>query len=138
MKHFFRTLLLIPVLLFSFSLTVPAAYAATDPFEVACDVPSGNGTPEFCQQANEATSNANANTGLLGQNGLLAKIIQTLIFIIAGVSLIVIIIGGLRYVLSGGDANGVQAAKNTILYALVGFVISLFAQVIVTFVINRL
>jgi hypothetical protein len=48
-----------------------------------------------------------------------------------------VIIGGFRYIVSNGDSNGVSGAKNTILYAIVGLVIVLFAQVIVRFVLTR-
>jgi hypothetical protein len=46
--------------------------------------------------------------------------------------------GGLRYVVSGGNSNSVTAAKNTILYAIVGLIIALFAYAIVNFVIGSL
>jgi len=49
-----------------------------------------------------------------------------------------IIIGGLRYITSGGDSNNVTGAKNTILYAIVGIVIVVAAQAIVSFILNRL
>ena len=52
------------------------------------------------------------------------------------VSVLMIIIGGFRYVISGGDSNGIQGAKNTIIYALVGLVIVLFSQIIVRFVLK--
>ena len=42
----------------------------------------------------------------------------------------------LRYVVSGGDASQVQAAKNTILYSLVGIIIAILAYAAVNFVIN--
>jgi hypothetical protein len=48
-----------------------------------------------------------------------------------------IIIGGFRYVVSGGDSAGVEGAKNTILYAVIGLVVALLAQAIVVFVISR-
>lgn len=50
--------------------------------------------------------------------------------------LIMLIIGGLRYVVSGGDASKVQDAKNTILYALVGIVVAILAYAAVNFVIG--
>jgi hypothetical protein len=46
-----------------------------------------------------------------------------------------IIIGGLRYVVSGGDASQVQAAKNTILYALIGVIVAILAYAAVNFVV---
>ncbi len=47
-----------------------------------------------------------------------------------------IIIGGLRYVVSGGNATAVTAAKNTILYAIVGVIVALLAYAIINFVLQ--
>jgi ABC-type Fe3+ transport system permease subunit len=52
-------------------------------------------------------------------------------------AVIMIIYAGFRYVTSGGSDEGVKAAKNTILYAIVGLVIVALAQLIVHFVINK-
>lgn len=64
-------------------------------------------------------------------------VINILSVIVGAVSVIMIIIGGFRYVISAGDSNAVSGAKNTILYAIVGLVIVLFAQIIVRFVITN-
>jgi TRAP-type C4-dicarboxylate transport system permease small subunit len=48
-----------------------------------------------------------------------------------------IIIGGFRYIVSGGDQTSVTAAKNTIMYAIIGLVVVLFSQVIVRFVLTN-
>jgi hypothetical protein len=45
-----------------------------------------------------------------------------------------IIYGGFRYVISRGDAAHIKAAKETILYAVVGVVVSIVAFAIVSFV----
>lgn len=60
-----------------------------------------------------------------------------LIFIVGAISVIMIIIGALRYVLSGGDSAGVKSAKDTIMYALIGVVVALVAYALVAFVISR-
>ena len=58
--------------------------------------------------------------------------------IIAGVAaVIMIIIGGLRYIISGGDSNSTSGAKNTIIYALVGLVVAVLAQALVRFVLEQ-
>ena len=62
---------------------------------------------------------------------LMKKIINIVSVVVGSVSVIMIIIGGFRYIISGGDSGGVTAGKNTILYAIVGLVIVLFSQVIV-------
>ena len=49
-----------------------------------------------------------------------------------------IIVGGLRYVVSGGNTASVTAAKNTILYAIVGIVVALLAYAIINFVLGSL
>lgn len=74
---------------------------------------------------------------LFGNSGVFSTISDVLLFIIGAVAVIMIIIGGLRYVLSGGDATQVQAAKNTILYSLVGVVVAILAYAIVNFVISN-
>jgi hypothetical protein len=47
-----------------------------------------------------------------------------------------LIVGGIRYVVSGGDSTAVQNAKNTILYAIVGVVVAILAFAVVNFVIT--
>lgn len=65
------------------------------------------------------------------------NITNTLLLAVGVISVIMIIIGGIRYALSGGDESGVKSAKDTILYAVVGIVVSLLAYAIVNFVIGR-
>jgi hypothetical protein len=67
--------------------------------------------------------------------GLAKRVINIFSIVVGAVSVIMIIIGGFRYIISGGDSNGVSGAKNTIMYAIIGLVVVLFAQVIVRFVI---
>ena len=52
--------------------------------------------------------------------------------------MIMLIIGGIKYVVSGGDSKKVTDAKNTVLYAIIGLVISFLAFAIVNFVISAL
>ena len=75
-------------------------------------------------------------TDLFGNSGVFSEISSVLLFIVGAVAVIMIVIGGLRYVVSGGDASQVQAAKNTILYALVGIIVAILAYAAVNFVIN--
>ena len=49
-----------------------------------------------------------------------------------------LIYGGIRYTTSGGNANSVTAAKNTIMYAVIGLIIAIFAFAIVNFVVGEL
>lgn len=67
----------------------------------------------------------------------IGKVVNILSLVVGIAAVIMIIIGGLKYILSSGDSSNVNSAKNTILYAIVGLVVVLLAQVIVRFVINR-
>ena len=64
-------------------------------------------------------------------------IANVLIFLVGAISVLMVIIGGLRYVLSGGDSAGIKSAKDTILYALIGVVVALLAFALVSYVAGR-
>jgi hypothetical protein len=68
---------------------------------------------------------------------LLRRIINVFSWIVGVIAVIMIVIGGLKYITSGGDSGNVSSAKNTILYALVGLVIVALAQFIVRFVLGQ-
>lgn len=68
--------------------------------------------------------------------GLRDSVINTLIYAVGIISTIMIIISGIRYVTSGGEAAKVAGAKNGILYAVVGLVVAILAYAIVNFVIG--
>ncbi len=53
------------------------------------------------------------------------------------VAVIMIIVGGLRYITSGGSDTSVTSAKNTILYAIIGLIIVALAQIMVRFVLSK-
>lgn len=72
---------------------------------------------------------------LVGPDGVFTKISNTLLLIIGIISVIMLIYGGFRYIVSGGDNKKVTDAKNTILYAIIGLIISLLAYAIINFVI---
>lgn len=55
-----------------------------------------------------------------------------------GIALLVVTLAGLQYVLSRGDPQAIAKAKNTILYALAGLVVCIFAFTIVSFVLRSL
>ncbi|HEY6736881.1 MAG TPA: pilin [Candidatus Saccharimonadia bacterium] len=77
---------------------------------------------------------ANACTTSTSVSDLIGNIANVLVFIVGSVSVIMIIIGGLRYVLSQGNPAQAAQAKNTILYSVIGIVVAMTAYAIVTFV----
>jgi hypothetical protein len=69
-------------------------------------------------------------------DNLVTNVVDVLSLVVGTVAVIMIIIGGLQYVLSGGDSGKVGNSKNTILYAVVGLVVVALAQVIVRFTVQ--
>jgi TRAP-type C4-dicarboxylate transport system permease small subunit len=57
--------------------------------------------------------------------------------VIGTVSVIMVLVGGFRYITSGGSSEKVSGAKNTILYAVIGLVVVGVAQILVQFVLNK-
>ena len=80
----------------------------------------------------KTTENQNQSVDKLVKN-----IINILLWAIGIVSVIMLIIGGFRYVTSNGDSSQVTAAKNTIMYSVIGLIIAIFAYAIVNFVVFR-
>jgi hypothetical protein len=70
-------------------------------------------------------------------NNLVHSIINVLSAVVGVVAVVMIIVGGLRYVTSGGNDASVTGAKNTIMYAIIGLVIVALAQIIVRFVLTK-
>jgi len=79
--------------------------------------------------------NPNADANRL--NSTIQLIVNLFSVIVGIVAVIMIIIGGLKYIISSGDASNITSAKNTILYAIIGLVIVALAQFIVRFVLSK-
>jgi len=70
--------------------------------------------------------------------GAIRNIVNALLVLIAIIAVIFVIIGGVRYITSSGDEDASAAAKNTIIFALVGLVIIGLSIVIVNFILNAM
>lgn len=123
MKKTIRTalagMLLVPML--ALGLTV-----ATGTLDVAAQIDLSPAQPD------------NVPTELEGDSGVFKTVVNILLFVIGLISVIMLIWGGIRYTTSGGNANSVTAAKNTIMYAIIGLVIAIFAYAIVNWVVGEL
>lgn len=104
------------------SVMLPAPVGAINVFSGACQ---GNSNAEVCKAKNDSI------------NPLVQTIINTLLFAVGIIAVIMIIVGGIRYVTSNGDSGQIASAKNTIMYAVIGLIVSLMAFAIVNFVITQ-
>lgn len=101
-------------------ITAPASYGFTGTIEQGAESARGQGQ----------------TADLFGATGVLTTVTNVLLFVVGAISVIMIIIGGLRYVISGGNTTHVTAAKNTILYAVIGLIVALLGYAIVNFVLT--
>ncbi|MBR2710046.1 hypothetical protein IKF02_00210 [Candidatus Saccharibacteria bacterium] len=90
------------------------------------------------QEGAEAARCDGCPENLFGSEGAFKQITNTILYIVGIIAVIMLIIGGIRYVVSGGDSKKVTDAKNTVLYAIIGLVICFMAFAIVNFVITAL
>jgi len=134
MKKFLKTFVI--TIASSLALLMPtvvmpiAVHAANDGSHLQQGVCGGAGL-----SLGSASCQAPGTTNTLNQ--LITKIINMFSIIVGIIAVIFIIIGGIKYVTSGGEANNIKAAKDTILYALVGLIVVALAQVLVRFVLNK-
>ncbi|QQG50857.1 MAG: hypothetical protein HZB75_05060 [Candidatus Saccharibacteria bacterium] len=126
-KKSLQSLLIVPALALGISMVAPVL----QPIEA-----SAQAFDEGLQDGANSSKGKDQQTDLFGDDGVFKTITNVLLFIIGAISVIMLIIGGIRYVVSGGDSGAVTSAKNTILYAIVGIVVAILAYALVNFVIG--
>lgn len=72
-----------------------------------------------------------------GKGGLIQTVVNVLLWVVGALSVIMIIFSGIRYVTSAGDAAKTKAAQNSLIYAVVGLIVAIFAWAIVNMVIDK-
>ena len=118
-------------LLFAPALAPAAVYAAPDINQGLCNGANLTADDTTCDTQTEGTT---ANKKI---NNIITTVINLFSLVVGVVAVIMIIIGGLKYITSGGDSGNITGAKNTILYAVIGLVVVALAQFIVKFVLGR-
>jgi hypothetical protein len=126
-KTFLLGLLIIPIIASSIGLLTPAGVFAGD-----------EGLKDGYKNAQGKDIPPCMFTSATCANGIFTNIINTALFIIGAVSVLMLIYGGIKYTTSGGDEKAVTSSKNTILYSVVGIVIAIAAYAIVNFVVTAL
>lgn len=123
---------IVAILGFSILLTSPVVYAQDIDKNLQCGANLQFTVPEGGCPADQGGTSAAERV-----DQIVTQIINILSLAVGVVAVFMIIIGGLRYITSGGESGSVTGAKNTILYAVVGLIVVALAQVIVRFVIER-
>ncbi len=117
----------------------PSGIGGTGGGVSADDAPSGIGG-----SAGSGSGGGGSSSSLCGATkqddaeDIIKNVITTILIVLGMVAVIMIILGGIRYTTSNGDASSIKGAKDTILYAVVGLVIAILSYAIVNFVVGRL
>lgn len=69
---------------------------------------------------------------------MVSKVVNLLLYVLGVIAVIVIIVGGIKFTTSDGDAGKIKGARETILYAVVGLVVAILAWSIVNFVVLKI
>ena len=75
---------------------------------------------------------------IVGADNLFAKIAYLITAIVGIISVFMIVIAGMRYILSSGNSEQTTSARNTIIYAMIGLVIAIVAGPIISLMISLL
>lgn len=121
-------------ILFGFALTLGVLVIPLVPKTALADTSNNDPASSIQQGVSGVGGGSSANTDDL--KALIKTIVNVLLFILGAIAVIMIIIGGIRYTTSNGDAQQVKGAKDTIMYAVVGLVIAVLAYAIVNFVVS--
>lgn len=138
MMHYLKKVLASCVIAFSmcFGLAMPAlAQNAQD--QINNGLCTGTSL-QFTTTPSSGACNSSGQDATDQINKIVKTVINLLSAVVGIVAVIMIIVGGFRYITSGGNDTSVTAAKNTILYAIIGLVIVALAQVMVRFTLSKL
>jgi len=112
---------------------VPVAVsAATDVLDPVCK--NAMNAPAVCKD----NATGSPTNPILGPDGIMTRAVQILVIILGIVSVFVIMIAGLRIVVSNGDSNTIATMQKAIIAAAAGLAVAAVAQAIVTLLLSRL
>ena len=120
--------------LFAMPALAPAAVYADNNPSLVGNLCNGANFNTTAVTSNDTSACNKDTTNALGPK--IAHLINIFSAIIGVAAVVVIIYAGFRYVTSAGSQDGVKAAKDAIIYAIIGLVVVALAQAIVHFVIN--
>jgi cytochrome bd-type quinol oxidase subunit 2 len=102
--------------------------AAANPFQT-----------DACSTLNQVSSSEGCGSNSSGTlTNTLSTVINVFSFVVGAVAVIMIVVMGLKFITSQGDASAVASARSGIVYALVGLAVVALAQVIVHFVLGKI
>ena len=132
-KYLFKALIYFALIL-NLGLLIPAAAFASPFNQTLCT----NGASDARNLSSSPYCSDDPSTDpVIGGRGIIDKV-TNIIALVGGIAaVIMLIISGLLFVTAGGDAKGVETARNTIIYTLIGLVVIVLARFIIEFVVSK-
>lgn len=97
-------------------------FAQGDPAQVACDGLS--------------TTRANCGGGEAQLDTIVEGVVNILLYVVGVAAVVMLIVGGLRYITSNGDAQAASSARNTVLYSIIGLIAAIIAYAVINWIIG--
>jgi hypothetical protein len=94
-------------------------------------------TDAACGALTQLNNDQDCTTGATKVSSVLETIVQIISFLAGAIAVVMIVLAGFKFITSGGDANKVASARNSLIYALIGIVVVALAQTIIHFALNN-
>lgn len=120
-------------------LSVLSVASLLTPFKLGVSVQAADEDPcsldesSICSDAN-MHDNKGSDTGVVN---VIKRITDMLMYGVGVVSVIMIIVSGIRYISAHGDKTQATAARNTLIYSVVGLIVTISAYTIVTYILDQ-
>ena len=134
MKNMFKKVMAGFVVVASMALVMTGLGALSSlPAQAACDPKKGM---EGALQDDCSRGPGQAKE-LDGNQGVITTIINTMLFIVGLLAVIMIIYADIRFVTAHGDEKQVESARQTIIYSVVGLIVAILAYALVNWVFSQ-
>src|SRR6266516_3774297 len=94
---------------------------------IAVAILAGDAIPALAGQAGGALAAAASSL-----NQVISNITKWLVGLLVGLATLLLTVGGVRYLLAGGDPGEVHKAKQTLKYSAIGYGVAVLAPLLVT------
>jgi hypothetical protein len=84
------------------------------------------------------TASKDTTNPVAGPNGIIVKVTNIVAVVAGAASVVVLLVASIRYITSNGDSAGINSAKQTIIYALVGIAVIVLAHSLIVFVVSKI
>jgi len=128
MGKFITGILIALTLVVGVAATTAPAYAASSTDAAKKQVCSGV----------SGQTGSSCGTGGVNLNKIIGAVLNIISAIAGVLAVIMIIISGLKYITSSGEAQAIASAKNTLIYAIVGIIVVATSQIIVHYVLKNI